>query len=1006
MIIRLAAQIRNCPRVVAWLVAAATGGLGCGAGTSDGVPVAPLGDVAEAGNAAADADDAASGDAADALALDVESVADAVQNVAQDGVQDAAVDQDAAADGAADGAKDTKLSDADAAPNIPDAGPADAYDAGMVDTSDAAKLDGPDAAPADVKDTVTDAAVAADVAKDAVTDVAVTADAAKDTAPPLQCTGGECCSAIGTYLAKGSKCGSKPVAVKAKCGTDASSWEGAEGWGTCTGASPNCNTAPGAIVWSAYTKSACANGKVCAPVSNPSQFPYQWTTCGGGIPCDSGPCCANGFVVGPPAAPVACGTTVTLTACVGHDIQCKYAQNTCDGTSGQCPADSTKMFSTTPCATVTCDIATNQHCTKVSDVSSFTETPANCTALAPGSCLSGGCCDLATKKVRPSGALCGLAKCAANTAIYSKAGTCDGVGPGCNPTTSASVACPAGSFCTSPGGCGPICSGGCCDVAANELLPKGTLCTAPDTLKYCDKVANVIVVQGQQATCAGGPACTYSSTYSNIPCPAGSTCTAVTGGAACIAPCTSGVCCNIATGKALAKGSPCGVAINPQNFGNGLCKDNQPFNVLNYYGCDGISTASCSSDLANASAPVAVAAGSTCPNGTSCVVDKDGAVGCVGNCSAGACCDTATGKPKPKGSKCGTVLSEQFACTSNQPMHGTTWAGCDGTSPACSTSLADATVEPLTPSGPACPSGSPCVASATSAACATPPGTCTAGECCDLVTKKFKTNEMFCGQPFEQYACTGNDVQWRKATMLCSGASATCPTDKTDPFSVFGLDPWQLGAACGTGTCSVINGIYGCSGSTLGGSACGANCLVGATCQSKSCVQGKCVPAQCGDCFASGQECNYSACNFSGCTTPPVSVCQGNQGTLTRVNLTVAGHAIAKMEVMYAFETILGEPKIQLLYRFWSSAGNVELPYTTEIYVRVVPNGGGGPYYVRDSPVVPKDGGSWSYNTPGSPNWANLFCGGPGKEAQCAAADVAKAIQKGGYCVSGFLVAW
>lgn len=244
-------------------------------------------------------------------------------------------------------------------------------------------------------------------------------------------------------------------------------------------------------------------------------------------------------------------------------------------------------------------------------------------------------------------------------------------------------------------------------------------------------------------------------------------------------------------------------------------------------------------------------------------------------CEKGACCDPATNKMKASGTLCaGTMTGYNYACSGQKITRRNVYPGCTGLdAKTCSSdsqyahkgpwtdiktcpsdtvcSLTSETTMPICKpkvptgtckgacGGPAADGTCHCGASCTTlgncckdfaATCG-----CTSGACCDVAKKFLKPQGQSC-EAATEFSCSGQVIQKRASTAVCTGTSNTCP--------VGSWGAWTTVQTCGTGTvCTVAANKSSATCKPVSGSCkgiCGKQASSGCWCDSKCTSLGDC----------------------------------------------------------------------------------------------------------------------------------------------------------------------
>ncbi|MSP92091.1 MAG: hypothetical protein EXR79_09875 [Myxococcales bacterium] len=327
---------------------------------------------------------------------------------------------------------------------------------------------------------------------------------------------------------------------------------------SCSLADGHCSNTPsaGTCAIDGACRQAGQQGPTACLLCTPSTSAVAWSAIAG-IPCDDGSACTSA------------DTCTTTGTCVGT------ATLACCKADGGC-------LSADPCQTAKCDPSSG-----------------TCTFTAkPGCCMTGTCCNAATHTWKPAGALCGSALLAVDFACNGNIGMqreafpgCDGKSAaGCSTTEplstwtnwKATVKCAATQRCAvaagAPPTCLPLTPKGC--TTSTDCVD-GDACTSDacvggkcvNLLKKCpDKPpceqgvcvgsTGKCALVSNPGTCMIDSVCVAEGTaHPTDPCLACQSSVAKnawTLAAGCT--CSSGPCCDLATGKLKAHGTKCGNA--------------------------------------------------------------------------------------------------------------------------------------------------------------------------------------------------------------------------------------------------------------------------------------------------------------------------------------------------------------------------------------------------------------------------------------------------------------
>jgi len=144
-------------------------------------------------------------------------------------------------------------------------------------------------------------------------------------------------------------------------------------------------------------------------------------------------------------------------------------------------------------------------------------------------------------------------------------------------------------------------------------------------------------------------------------------------------------------------------------------------------------------------------------------------------------------------------------------------------------------------------------------------------------------------------------------------------------------------------------------------------------------------------------------CTLLSCS---LATAQG-EGERYKHNFRAGNCDISSMTVIYSFDSLLGEPVVNGTFKWERNAGTEAdcLPYNTRIALKV--QKGDAYAYVNIAPTVPEAGEGYGYNTSGSPNWDDLFCGwGESHVNECMTEEQAKNFWVNSFNVVDFEVWW
>ncbi len=657
---------------------------------------------------------------------------------------------------------------------------------------------------------------------------------------------------------------------------------------TCGGGTPTCangactpTCAPGGM-----GGAACGMGFCCGPQN--TCLAVGTNSCGlAGAACvdcakdPSGPVCnANAGKCGCTktadcpmgrscTAGVCTDTCDAMNPCNGGCCNIPQGQNTGKCSAGNLPDQCATAAVCTSCIanmkggacitlnnTVTCGCATSADCPVGQACNATTKTCGTaCDAMNP---CNGGCCNV------PNGMTAGT--CNAGTQV----GTCGNNGGLCQSCTTLFMQGKGGNQCIAG------MNGGSCGCNVNADCPIGNSCNGQ---KVCTSACNPMM-----PACNGG---CCSAAQGNT-CQPGTANTACGGNGACV-DCSSSM-----TGKVcIAQGLRCGCNTSADCPANLACNLTTKAceNVCgdaNHTACNGgcCSAAKCASGNAGNACGSNGVACIDCTNnaaGKACLmVNNAVACGCnaAADCPANTACNLTTKKCE---ATCGdanhTDCSAGCCSIAQGQMTGTCVAGTQNT--ACGTG-GKACV--------ACKNGTPtCTAGACTNTCGNVGnGTCDAGNCCDMATKKCVAGnaQTTCGYSGVCVNCVPSQTGSKCETAINANgpwfcgcdAAADCP--KADPVNGTGglacdVTAHNCTTACGVqgittlcngGCCQFANGVGVCRAGNAT-QTCGVTGGLCSNCTLNCAQTATCTNGSCGCCAGTGTNCqNNAQCCTNTCT--------------------------------------------------------------------------------------------------------------------------------------------
>ena len=209
-----------------------------------------------------------------------------------------------------------------------------------------------------------------------------------------QCTSGTCCNtSTKTFKTKGTKCSSYIKKTEYKCyGTKIQRRRAYYG---CSGSSSGCSVSSINYYWEPWTTyKTCSFGYSCKMVGSASATCSKTSS-----QCTSGTCCNTSTKKYKPKG-TKCSSSVKKTEykCFGNYIKRRRAYSGCSGASSSCYSSSSYYYWEPWSTYKTC--SSGYTCKMVG--SSY----ATCSKIAT-QCISGTCCNTATKQYKPKGYKCG-----------------------------------------------------------------------------------------------------------------------------------------------------------------------------------------------------------------------------------------------------------------------------------------------------------------------------------------------------------------------------------------------------------------------------------------------------------------------------------------------------------------------------------------------------------------------------------------------------------------------
>jgi len=132
-----------------------------------------------------------------------------------------------------------------------------------------------------------------------------------------------------------------------------------------------------------------------------------------------------------------------------------------------------------------------------------------------------------------------------------------------------------------------------------------------------------------------------------------------------------------------------------------------------------------------------------------------------------------------------------------------------------------------------------------------------------------------------------------------------------------------------------------------------------------------------------------------------------DEGTLTKSNIDHYGCKISSITVKWSFRSLMGEPVKSGNFKWEAGYGTDKdcLSYKDFVILKVQSKVNPDVYaWVEMDPTTPDASEGYSYNTSGSPNWDELFCGFDrnGHKYDCWDEKYAKSFWKGGFRMVDF----
>lgn len=126
------------------------------------------------------------------------------------------------------------------------------------------------------------------------------------------------------------------------------------------------------------------------------------------------------------------------------------------------------------------------------------------------------------------------------------------------------------------------------------------------------------------------------------------------------------------------------------------------------------------------------------------------------------------------------------------------------------------------------------------------------------------------------------------------------------------------------------------------------------------------------------------------------------EGELTKTNVKIGNGELATITVKYKLWTLMGEPVKITEYKYSASRSLVS---GVKIYLKTENLTKTAWAYVQDcGGAIPKPGDNWSFNSPGSPKWSELFGGTGVYEKKYFTEKQAKNFWKNGFTITDFII--
>jgi hypothetical protein len=370
-------------------------------------------------------------------------------------------------------------------------------------------------------------------------------------------------------------------------------------------------------------------------------------------------------------------------------------------------------------------------------------------------------------------------------------------------------------------------------------------CNTPPA-NYCVDASYLRQYQSP-GTCSNGN-CDYS--FTNTFCQYG-----CNGGACNAAQCTSGACCDTATGQFRLSTYQCNASPYATEYGcTGTTCGSDARRRYQYQYCTGSSSTCGTGNLQWAAWAVLedCSASALCQSNSSNAWCSACTYGCSGSacnsaqCTSGDCCDTATGQYRPSSYQCDSnPYATQYGCTGtacgSDAQLRNQYKYCTGSSATCGTTnlvwgswqvtdnCATNAICEYSGSNAWCTT---CAYGCSGTACVVPQ--CTSGTCCDTATGQYRPSSYQCNStPYAtEYRCyvsgtCGADGQRRYQYQYCTGSSSTCGTGNLVWAG------WTTIADCSTSqictstpsSASCTTCTYGCASGTCNSNPCSLNSL-------------------------------------------------------------------------------------------------------------------------------------------------------------------------------------